>query len=399
MTPWLIAYILLGPAAWLTFIWLMLNGRAHMRMSRRANEGKKITHWPRVTILIPAKNEAERIRDCIESALQQDYPDFQVIAINDRSTDRTGEVMDQLAATNVNLTVLHIRDGELPNGWTGKNNALNRGVQLADGEFLLFIDSDVIVAPHALRAAVLRAARREVDLFSILPRLETHTFFETLVIPIAGAALTGMFTVSLTNRDNSKTAFANGQFLFFRRSAYEKIGGHALVKDQYCEDIEFARHMKPKGFKVRIAVANDLAAVRMYSSLFAIFRGWSRIFFAASRAKTWRMLIGIAFLFLFCFSAYPIFILTLIHLASTDPQKWLWLAAASAHLILMYLLIALVYRWSGNKSRYTFVFPLAAIMLIVIWLKAIRMCFTGKVKWRGDTYKPLIETAEPRIHL
>jgi chlorobactene glucosyltransferase len=390
----------------------MINGRAHMRMARRANLGKKSDYWPRVSILIPAKNEGERIRDCIKSALNQDYPDFHVIAIDDRSTDNTGAVMDELAvkfngaggAPDVHpglgkLTVVHILDGELPQGWTGKCNALNRGVQQADGEFLLFIDSDVIVAPDALRAAVLRAARREVDLFSILPRLETHTFFETLIIPIAGAALTGMFTVSLTNRDKSGVSFANGQFLFFRRSAYEKIGGHALVKDQYCEDIEFAREMKPRGMKVRIAVSNEMAAVRMYSSLHAIFRGWARIFFAASRAKIWRMILGIGFVILLALSAYPIFIWAAMHLSSNDPLRWDWFACAAAHLILVHTLMAMIYRWSGNKVRFTFGFPLAAIMLIGIWLRAIRMCFTGKVKWRGDVYKPMMESAEPRIHL
>jgi GT2 family glycosyltransferase len=239
----------------------------------------------------------------------------------------------------------------------------------------------------------------DIDLFSLLPRIETHTFFETLVIPIAGAALAGMFTVSLTNRDKSTTAFANGQFMFFRRSAYEKIGGHALVKNQYCEDIEFARHMKPRGFKVRIAVSNDLAAVRMYSSLSAIFRGWSRIFFAASRAKTWRLNLGIAFLVFFCLSVYPIFIGSLFHLASNDPQRWYWFSFAAAHLLLMHGAVAMAYRWSGNAARFTLGFPLTAIMLIIIWLKAIRLCHTGKVEWRGTAYPRLMETAEPRIHL
>jgi chlorobactene glucosyltransferase len=394
----LILYLLLGPIAWVNFAWLLSNGRAHMRLGRRKNEGKKTTHWPRITILIPAKDEGERIRDCIESALNQEYPDFRVITIDDRSTDRTGAVMDELATKHPNLSVVHIRDGELPAGWTGKCNALQRGVQSADGEFLLFIDSDVIIAPQALRTAILRAGP-DIDLFSLLPRIETHSFFETLIIPVAGAALAGMFTVSLTNRDKSTTAFANGQFMFFRRSAYEKIGGHALVKNQYCEDIEFARHMKPLQYKVRIAVSNELASVRMYSSLSAIFRGWSRIFFAASRAQTWRMNLGIAFLLLFYFSVYPIFAWTLFHLASSDPSRWVWFSAAATHLLLIHGLGALVYRWSGNAARFTLGLPLAAAMLIVIWIKAIRLCHTGNVTWRGTVYRPLLETNEARIHL
>lgn len=392
-------YCLLGPGCWATFIWLMLNGRGHMQLLHRPTVPLKSGRYPRVTILIPAKDESQRIADCIESALKQDYPHFHVIAINDRSKDQTGAVMDRLAAKYPNLKVVHIQEGELPNGWTGKCNALHRGVQLADGEFLLFVDSDVIVEPDALMATVCRVVSHKIDLFSIFARLETHTFFEALLIPIAGAAMTGMFAVSLTNRDRSKVAFANGQFLFVRQSAYEAIGGHARVKDQPCEDIEFARYMKPRGYKTRISWGAEFAAVRMYSSLEAIFRGWARIFYAASRGKTFRMNLAIVFLLVLGLGAYPIFILTLFHLASNDPHRWWWFAAASAHLLFMHTLIGMTYRWTANAIRYTLAFPLAALMLIGILLKAIRLCRTKRLEWRGTVYSNLMESTEPRIHM
>src|SRR3954470_14736309 len=142
------AYCLAGPVAWLFLGWGMMRGRRLMRLGRRPSIPLK-GPAPRVTILIPAKDEGERIRDCILSALRQDYPNFKVIAVNDRSTDDTGAIMDRIAATEPNLTVVHIKEGTLPDGWTGKCNALFNAVRQAEGDYLLFIDSDVVVAPDA----------------------------------------------------------------------------------------------------------------------------------------------------------------------------------------------------------------------------------------------------------
>lgn len=398
-----LVYLLIGPCAWALAIWLLLNGRRHMRLMRRpVPELKPGKTLPRVTILIPAKDEGQRIAACIQSALDQDYPDFHVIAIDDRSEDDTGRVMDRLAEQNRNLSVVHILPGELPNGWTGKCNALHRGVQSATGEYLLFIDSDVIIDPDALSATVRRCQSHQVDLLSLLPRLETHNLWEAMLIPLAGAAVTGMFAVSLTNSDHlPNSAFANGQFLFFKRSAYEQIGGHARVKGQYCEDIEFARFMKPRGFKVRISWGAQFAAVRMYSSLSAIFRGWARIFFAGSRGTSWRMCLAIFLLIICAYSAYAAAgyaIYLLLH-GNMHGWKWVWVGAASVHLLLMHGLVAAVYRWTGNARRNTLLFPISGLLLIWIWLRSIRLCRTKRIEWRGTVYRNLMEANEPRIHL
>src|SRR5436309_2113792 len=121
-----IAYVLLGPAMWCLFTFGMIKGRKRMMNLRRP--APRLAEPPRVTILIPAKDEAERIRSCIESALAQDYPNFSVIAIDDRSVDGTGKVLDELAAENPRLRVMHIAEGSLPEGWTGKTNALHQAV-------------------------------------------------------------------------------------------------------------------------------------------------------------------------------------------------------------------------------------------------------------------------------
>jgi cellulose synthase/poly-beta-1,6-N-acetylglucosamine synthase-like glycosyltransferase len=152
-------YILAGPVAWITVGVLMYMSRRRMMIVTRPH--LRIPQPPpRATILIPAKDEGQRIAACLGSALAQTYPNYSVIAIDDRSTDQTGQVMDRFAAEDPRLRVLHIREGELPAGWTGKCHAVWRGAREADGQWLLFVDSDVVIEPDALAATLATTARR-----------------------------------------------------------------------------------------------------------------------------------------------------------------------------------------------------------------------------------------------
>ncbi len=351
---------------------------------------------PKATILIPAKDEGERIRDCIQSALDQDYPDFDVIAIDDRSEDCTGRIMDEMAAENSRLRVLHIHaDNPPPPGWTGKCNALHQAVGGADGQWLLFVDSDVVLRSDALRATLAYGLAKECDLVTLLPRLESHSFWESLLVPLAGCGISTMYLVAFTNHNHKPhIAFANGQYLMIRRSVYDAMGGHTAVRDRFCEDVAIARYLKPRGYKLRISWGADLAAVRMYSSLSSIMRGWGRNFFAASMGRPWRILTGIAFVLLSCFSVYVaagLGVYRMMHPVDLF-GGWGWLGAAALHWILMTLFVGQMYTWSGNPRRNAFWLPLGGVMLIGIFLKSLRMCVTGKVIWRGTSYSHRMET-------
>jgi cellulose synthase/poly-beta-1,6-N-acetylglucosamine synthase-like glycosyltransferase len=382
-----VLYLLLGPATWCLFAFAMFAGRKRMMLVKRPRRELPVPP-PRVTILIPAKDEGERIRDCIESALAQDYPNFRVIAVDDRSTDQTGTIMDSLAAEHTGrLQVVHIPHDSLPAGWTGKCNALFTAVKQAQGDWLLFVDSDVILQPDALSSTLALAAAKNYHLVSLLPKLETHGFWENLIIPLAGAGLSMMYLVALTNANNHSTAFANGQFILIRRDAYDSFGGHAAVKDKFCEDIEMARIVKGKGLRPRITWGTELAAVRMYSSLPSIFRGWGRIFFAGSRGRPWRIIAGILFILVCAFSCYAALawgIFRVLHPAELG--NWPWLAASGFHLALMSILIGIMYAWSGNPRRTALLFPLGGVMLIGLFIQALKLCATGNVIWRGTQY-------------
>jgi chlorobactene glucosyltransferase len=389
-------YLSAGPMAWVGYGIAIFAGRRKMLLLRRPPI--PLTNppatMPRVTLMIPAKDEGERIRACIESALSQDYPNFDVITIDDRSTDNTGAVMDELAVKFPNLRVIHITQPPAP-GWTGKNNALHTAAQQADGEWLLFVDSDVVLEPDALSAAMAVVLRKKFDLISLLPKLESHSIWESLLVPLAGAAASSMYLIALTNTQNVKTAFANGQFLMISRAAYDAIGRHEVVRDRYCEDVEIARLVKEKGLRPRVSWGNDFCAVRMYSSLPAIFRGWSRIYYAAQVGSPWRILAAVNFVIICGFSAYAAIGWGLFRIAYPSaqwPGATLWLIAGGIHLALMTYCVATLYAWSGNPRRNALLFPVAATMLLGIFTRALQMCVTKKVEWRGTAYSHTMAT-------
>lgn len=399
-----VLYLVAGPAAWFVFGLAIYSGRRKMLLLHRPpipyENAPKIP--PSATIVIPAKDEGERIRACIESALAQDYASFDVIAVDDRSTDNTGAVMDELAAKNERLKVIHITEPPGP-GWTGKNNACNTAAAQAKGDWLLFVDSDVVLERDALSAAMAVVVRKKFDLISLLPKLESHSVWESLLVPLAASAASSMYLIALTNTQQTKTAFANGQFLMISRAAYDAIGGHETVRDRFCEDVEIARLVKEKGLRPRVSWGNDFCAVRMYSSLPAIFRGWSRIYYAARVGSPWRLLAAATFVVVCGFSVYAALAWGFVRLANPTghwPGPLAWLTASGIHLGLLTFFVSTLYAWCGNPRRNALMFPLAGSMLLGIFARALQMCVTKKVEWRGTAYShtmaPTLNSGQPR---
>jgi glycosyltransferase involved in cell wall biosynthesis len=381
------SYLPNGPVAWLIYAYGNFAGRTKMLLLDKPRPAP--IPPPLCTILIPAKDEEVRIRACLQSALDQDYSNFEVIAIDDRSNDKTGQIMDEMAAADPRLRVLHIQPGSLGPGWTGKNNALFQGTKIANGKWLLFVDSDVLLYPTALTRSVTVSAYKKYDLFSVLPKLETHTLWESMLIPLCSAAAATMYLIAFNNSDKRKIgAFANGQFMLTTRAAYDSIGGHETVKDRFCEDTEIARLMKEKGLRPRVSMGDDVCAVRMYNSLPNIIKGWSRIYYAAKVGQTKHIIGAIQFLFINCFTVYPALIYG-IYRALHPHGNFLddvWLITAIAHWAIMTFMLGVIYRWSKNSPWNALLFPIGGPLLLWTLIKALMMCVTKKVEWRGTTY-------------
>jgi chlorobactene glucosyltransferase len=372
-------YVLVGLLAWTLLGLAMFMGRS--RMARLVKwRGQLPPNPPHVSILVPAKDEGPRIRRCIESILSQDYPNFSIIAVDDRSTDETGPILDALAKEHSRVRVVHIET--LPADWLGKCHALWSGAKLAEAnDWLFFVDSDVTLKPNALSSALSLAIARNYDVLTLLTALECHTFLERLLLPLAAAAWSIMHTISLTNDDNRKQiAAANGQFLLIRREVYDSVGGHEAVKNQIVEDVELARLLKANGHSIRFFSGDHLASTRMHATLRQMFHGWGRIYSGTSRRQMTRIVLAMIFLLISTFSVYPALAYALVRLEHR------WLIASLTHFGVMTTMLALIYRWSRNPARFAALIPFSGSILLAIFTFSLRLCRTGKVQWRNTTY-------------
>ncbi|HVT90692.1 MAG TPA: glycosyltransferase [Tepidisphaeraceae bacterium] len=381
-------YLLLGPFTWAMFAFVMIKGRRRMEILVRP--APPIPQPPpSISVLIPAKDEAGQIEKCVNSVLKQDYSNFSVIVIDDRSTDGTGKILDDMAAKDSRLKIVHLQEGSLPPGWGGKSFALHSGLIEAKGEWLLFVDADVLLEPDVMGATIAWATRRKFDLISLLPKFVSGTVAEGWLQPLAGAATSAMFVIALTNSNEwPRTAFANGQYLMVRRDAYEAVGGHEAIRGTLSEDVAIARKLKIAGYRPRLGWGDSWATVRMYEGFGAIFRGWSRNFYVGSLGKPWRILGLIAFIFLCCYSVFAAWGWAAFRFAHPVDQfaGWGWLGAGILHYVLMTATAGLMYLWAGEPVWYAMLFPFGVAFLLAVSAKSLWICMTGKVVWRGTQY-------------
>jgi chlorobactene glucosyltransferase len=241
------------------------------RLSRTALSGGP---FPKVSIIIPARDEERAVAAGVGSLLAQDYPDFEVIVVNDRSRDGTGAILEMLARESARLRI--VAGSEPPPGWLGKPHALWLGARAASGELLLFADADVRYEPGCLREAVSLLREREADFLGLLPRLEAEGFWENVLLPfVIGAyyAGPGLFANCRWPR---WIALGGGAGNMIRRSAYEAIGGHEALKASVIDDVALALRAKLSGFRTCAARAEDRVAVRMYCGFREVCAGFTK---------------------------------------------------------------------------------------------------------------------------
>jgi glycosyltransferase involved in cell wall biosynthesis len=349
---------------------------------------------PLVSAIVPARDEELNIADCLESICRQTYPNLEILVVDDRSTDRTAEIARGFASRDGRVRVLSIE--QLPPGWTGKTHALDQAVPHTHGQWLLFLDADTVHAPESLSVLMEYARSERGSLVSLLPELNCRTFWERAVQPLAAITLMQSFPLHVVNDDRSRLAFANGQYILIERSAYLAAGGHRAVRERFVEDIGLAEHVKALGLPIRVALVRGLVSCRMYSSFNQLVRGWSRILYDALGQKVWRLSLKLLDPIIFCQSGHLALALALVLMATGygGPFAGWLLILALIHHGLMFLLFLRVYTFSVPGSRSAPWFPLANLVVDLILVRAISMCLTGNVTWRGTTYQGTSHAAE-----
>ena len=375
---------------WFWFSFLLAFGwlRRHGEINQASDELTLTDEWaeqcdaalPPLTVLVAAKDEEANIARCVDGLLAQDYPDLQVVAINDRSADRTGAILDETASRDARLEPVHVQS--LPAGWFGKNNAMREGLLRAKGDWLCFTDADCAFdSTKLMRAAMCLAQKHGADLLSALPTLEARSFWERVVQPVAGGVMVYWYPPRKVNSPRAPHAYANGAFMMMPRATYDALGGHDAVRATLNEDMHFARLAKANGKRLLVVRAGEMFRVHMYSGWRQIWRGWSRIFYGCF--GTLPRLLGSVAMLLF-FSLSPWIALCVAPFLGADGQ---WLAGAAGVAILaQQSVLWRFYALTGNGAAWAVTYPLGAAACLAITCNAIGRLFGGSTNWRGATY-------------
>lgn len=232
---------------------------------------------PPVSVIVPARDEAVNIETCVRSLVRSSYPDFEVVVVDDRSEDDTADRARSVAAGNARRLEV-VQGEELPPGWMGKPWACWQGAQRAHGDLLLFTDADTVHGPRLLERAVAAMEAEDADLTTVAGRQVMGSFWERLVQPqVFMTMLLRYYDVERWVREGRwRDAIANGQFLLFRREAYDSLGGHEAVKHDVVEDLALAQRTVRAGKRLSVHAEEGELATRMYRSLGGLVAGWSK---------------------------------------------------------------------------------------------------------------------------
>jgi len=348
---------------------------------------------PFVSIIVPARNEERNIRRCVISLLEQDYQHFEVIVVDDGSTDNTGCILDEIAQTHPRgnrLWTLRLKD--LPPGWAGKPHALHAGAQEARGDWLLFTDADTCHARNALRSSLTQAIDEKVDVFSLMTNQELPGFWNKVMMPMAFIGISMMYPFDKVNDPSSPVAIANGQYILIRRTVYEATGGFARpdLRHSLVDDRDLAHVVKANGFRLRLVDGRELVSTQMYESLNEIWRGWRKNSFVGSRGGlpfVLLMLLGLPMI-----SILP-FLLPLLsrsrklqhatHITSAEAA-----IAGTVEVSSVFIYRKWVNQWLNVPWYYAFTHPLAGALFDTILAQSAWRVLTGKgLDWRGRIYR------------
>lgn len=342
---------------------------------------------PLVTVIVPARNEARNIEQCVSSILAATYPNIELIVVDDSSTDGTSGIARQAAGSDPRVTI--VTNEPLPESWFGKQWACAAGARLARGSVLQFTDADTIHAPDLVTRSINAMVRTDADLFSIAGRQELGGFWEKVIQPQVFTILSMRYggTESVNQSTLVSNKIANGQCIFVKRESYEAIGGHASVRSSVAEDLMLAQCFFAARKKVVLMLGVDQLSTRMYASLGEIIRGWRKNVFAGGLdsvpfGRVGRTLLPLALLLPPMMELLPVLALSLAGLGMpTGAALLLWATISTAATLVWWLVVYITVK---ENPLYALAYPLGALVLLYIFVTAV---IRGRrVSWKGRTY-------------
>jgi chlorobactene glucosyltransferase len=339
---------------------------------------------PFVSILVPARNEADRVLEkSISSMLNQTYKNYEIIILNDRSTDETGEILENLQSRIQNPKSKIINGKEPDKTWLGKPHALHQAFQKSGGEWILTTDADIIFAPETLQTAINYAEKNRFDALTLIPKQIFGSFWERFFMPVFGWFCLLAMPPHRVNDANRKESMGVGNFFLLRRASLEKINGFESVKAEVAEDLRLAEILKKQKFNLRIDYAPELIETRMYSGFREIWEGFTKNLFSGMKFSLPKTSFGAISILLF--GVLPVF-LAFIFLAFGQISFF-------SPLLIVYILQVLIFiflqrEWRGNIF-YAFLAPFGLLMFLLILLNSTVKVLSGKgVTWKN---RPIYE--------
>ena len=349
---------------------------------RRLEDSPALVLVPRVSVLIPARNEERSIERCIVSLLAQDYTDFEVLVLDDESTDATRAILSRLAASDRRL---HVLEGQpLPTGWMGKQWACQQLLEKASGEYVLYVDADTWHHPAAVRDGASAMIAGQLDLLSAIPHEVTGTFGELLTVPEGIWALFAVLPLWLAF--HTKTPFlvsANGQYMMFRTSSLKRISGFERVRSNAIDDLALARLVKASGMKWRLMDGTGRVNCRMYEGLHECVEGYSKNTYAVFYHNP--LLTASICLLVLMVHTLPVAVLLTAVCGVKYPVASIWTAAGSVALS--------VVQWGALAVRFRFSLNLCWSWLIgqpfyvFIAFRSMVKTTTHRATWKGRTIR------------
>jgi glycosyltransferase involved in cell wall biosynthesis len=345
----------------------------------------------KLTVIVPARNEEESLGTCLRSLVGQSEEifllgrDWELIVVDDHSTDRTAEIARGFAGVTV------MEAAELEPGWTGKNNAIWTAAKRARGRWLLFTDADTIHEPGDLRRGIHEATKHNAGMLSYSPRQIVSGLMQRSLMPLVFSELALAYPPALVSDPNTRIAAANGQFLLIEREAYRRLGGHASVAEKVLEDVELAFLAKRRRIGLRFRYAEDAVSTRMYCTTAAMMEGWTKnlallfdpprrtLALAAWRVLDIALLVGLPVLTVWLWNER----------FSAHPLQWL-----GAGWVLALLWVRNLFRFYGRVAKSNFPFLDCALSPLGLPLFVVLLCrswfqhrILKRVSWKGRSYK------------